>query len=392
MRYLAVFAGTAAFAFLGLLPVFWLALYGLSAALLLLRFGPTLQTIARNLPLILFPLVCWMSFLWSVAPSATIAYSGMLTFTYLIALQVGMSTPPRVLIRSATLVLVFVAATSALNITGIFSDPWDHRDNLKGVLTSKNGLGHTMVLLILFSLFEALRKRERQVFARAGWLMVAALAFVLILLADSAASLALGAALGVAFAGTVLFLRNGLKPLIALACLFGIGSVVLVALVLIQSSPSELLFNALSRDSTMTGRTIIWDIGWNAYSERPVLGYGANGFWNWGRMANLVEVLQSQYGEHLHGFHNLTIELLIMAGPAGLAAFLVGFLLCVARAVALLWRDIELGLLVIAVLTFLFFIALVDVALYKEHALLTMLPVALCVSIGRHRSVHGDSN
>lgn len=387
MRYLAFFAGTTAFAFLGVLPIFWLTLYALSLTLLLMRFGPTIQSITRNIPLILFPLICWMSVLWSVVPSATITYALMLTFTYLIALQIGMSTPPRRLIRAAAMVLGFVAITSAINITGLFSDPWDHRNNLKGVLTAKNGLGHAMVLLTLFSLFEAVRKRDGSLFARVGWLMMAALALVLTVLADSAASLALALALGPSLVVAMVFFRNGLKPLATLGFLLALASLVLLAIALIQTAPSELLFKALSRDSTMTGRTIIWDIGWTAYTESPVLGYGANAFWNWGRNGNLIAILQSQYGEHLHGFHNLTIELLVMVGPVGLAAFLIGLLLIVGRAVAYLREDIELGLLALATVAFLVTVSFVDVALYKEHSFLTMLPVALCVSLGRHRKV-----
>ncbi|MDA8585468.1 O-antigen ligase family protein [Rhodobacteraceae bacterium] len=385
-RYMAVFAGMAAFGSTGVPSLLWALIYLMTLMFVALRFSVMLPVITRNTPLILFPIMCWVSVLWSVDRGSTITYSVMLTVTYLAALQIGMTTSPRKVLRTVSLVLIFGMLCSAVNYFEIFSNPWDHRGNFQGVYASKNTIGHVMVLLILISLYEIFRLRSGRFGTRLLWILVAAVAGVQVLLADSAASLATGFLFGSMLVISLFALRIGFRPLFVAGATLLLASGFLLALAIIQTPLNELFFDLLQRDATMTGRTVIWDVGWTTYAERPLLGYGANTFWGWGRTANIVAILQAQYGEGMHGFHNLIIEILVMVGPIGLAAFAIGFLFMFYRAIsALSGLDPEIALLTLAILGFLLVIAMIDIALYKEHSLMTMLPIILCVSLGEMR-------
>jgi O-antigen ligase len=109
---------------------------------------------------------------------------------------------------------------------------------------------------------------------------------------------------------------NQLVP-IAIALILVIGS---AAILFVDNLP--FITSTLGRDLTLTGRTELWSVMLELIQERPLLGYGFNGFWrDWDSdvTAYLWRTLQWECPYGHNGFMDLLAEL----GIAGLAVFLL---------------------------------------------------------------------
>ena len=110
--------------------------------------------------------------------------------------------------------------------------------------------------------------------------------------------------------------------------------IVSVALLIIGSSTlivanSETIAHSLGKDLTFSGRVPMWSTLIDYIAQKPLLGYGFNGFWN------------SEYGQMFRSrwvwktvphSHNGFIELLLALGLIGFLLFTVSFILLFIRA------------------------------------------------------------
>lgn len=144
--------------------------------------------------------------------------------------------------------------------------------------------------------------------------------------------LALSVALTSSMIGIVLFLLA--TPLYAtvryafarqvdgVGMLAGGGALVLVVVSVVALN-WQLLLGVLARDSTLTGRTTLWDIGINAWLERPLLGWGFNAYLE-SSFSGLANRLFNPYGEwEIPHFHQSFIQTAVDLGAIG-AVVLVG--------------------------------------------------------------------
>ena len=84
----------------------------------------------------------------------------------------------------------------------------------------------------------------------------------------------------------------------------------------------DLVFGAFGKDSTLTGRTDIWELVMLSIGERPVLGYGFGAYWfdpDHGPSAVIRDVLEWP----VPNAHNGWLETLLGFGYVGLALFAV---------------------------------------------------------------------
>jgi O-antigen ligase len=79
------------------------------------------------------------------------------------------------------------------------------------------------------------------------------------------------------------------------------------------------VLNSLGKDSTLTGRTILWDEAIRLFEQRPWLGLGYNSYWNSPECATL----SINVGGWLGSFHNIYLDRLVDVGGVGLALFLI---------------------------------------------------------------------
>jgi O-antigen ligase len=98
-----------------------------------------------------------------------------------------------------------------------------------------------------------------------------------------------------------------------------------------EGSPITSILGALGKDSTLTGRTLLWHFGLEAFNERPIIGHGYRGYWEGPTPAVLH--LKAAIGQDLWHFHNNIVETLVAFGLLGLVVFLCGVLFAISATV-----------------------------------------------------------
>lgn len=120
--------------------------------------------------------------------------------------------------------------------------------------------------------------------------------------------------------------------------LFMIASVCLT--IVVTENLKFIVVDTLNKDLTLTGRTEFWPLIIDKLNERPLLGYGIDGFWQPWRDADnparSIVVVRTQFvPPHSHnGFLDLACDL----GYLGLVIFLGSFFTSIAKAVTYLGR------------------------------------------------------
>jgi exopolysaccharide production protein ExoQ len=193
----------------------------------------------------------------------------------------------------------------------------------QGYFLGKNYLGECAAPALLLA-FDEMRHRG---WRRAIGVVVAVLAICLVYLSDS--KTALGLALVVPFlAWFTLIVRNvtRISPAIILLCFPLCYAVV--------SSVSHFNMNRVSYmlygDSTLTGRTVIWDFVQSEIDRRPLVGWGYQSFWLVPGSPALTEApgwVKLMPNAH-NGYNDTTLEM----GHIGLALLLV-FILATLHAI-----------------------------------------------------------
>ena len=329
-------------------PLNRLILTGLLAAgaMVLLARGRRAGTFLRaNGPILLFFLYCAISVLWSDYPDVAFRRWTRAVADVVMVLVVLTDPDPsaavkRLLARSGFLLIpVSVLLIKYYPDLGRAYGPWTWTTYYTGVATGKNGLGYVCLAFGLASLWrvlEALRGREDV--RRAGPLIAhgTALAMVLWLFwkADSATSL------GCFFIGASLI---GIMSLSGLArkpttVHLLVGTLLLLSLSSLFLNAGTDLVEAMGRDTTLTGRTLIWRQVLRMTVD-PLFGAGFESFW----LGERLEKFWRIYWWHPNQAHNGYLEVFLNLGWSGLA--LLGFVMVwgYRNVIGTLRRDPEAG-------------------------------------------------
>lgn len=324
--------------------------YGMALFLAVLAPASAFWATLRQPFLILLMLIVGASITWSVSPDQTLRRVVAIYATTLGGIVLGSRY------RWADLAEVLAAAFATLAVIAfvvpivmpsigimheLFPGAW------RGVWPEKNILGGIMALGFAILAGTAMLNPHR---ARLWW-SFAALCLLLVLLSTSKTSLV---ALVMGF-GTLIFVALVRRsPAIGVATVWlavlGIGMVASVALF-----ASDLLFKALGKDATLTGRTEVWTAAIRQIELRPWTGYGYAAVWDdtdpWAPLAKIVK--EAHWRPH-HS-HNSWIEQWLGLGVFGLAAWAFYFLQTMVLAVVAAFRTpgayLALPFLVIYALT-----------------------------------------
>jgi exopolysaccharide production protein ExoQ len=161
------------------------------------------------------------------------------------------------------------------------------------------------------------------------------LAAMLIFLSHSATTLLLLIGASFALVGHVFFWQpitrvRHMRVFIILSITLILVVVSLLLFGLFQFDAANSLLNALGKDSTLTGRTFLWNIAERIMTEKPWTGVGANGFWR-PELGAANEITTYFAYEHFvkFGFHNSFLENGVQFGYPGYYAtyFIAGWAL-----------------------------------------------------------------
>ncbi|SMO86655.1 O-antigen ligase family protein [Paracoccus laeviglucosivorans] len=309
-----------AFMFLGLNSIIWLLCYAYIFLRMAMSLSQVAEALERNWVLLLYPALSASSVLWSDLPSETLRFSLQLGVTALIAIFLGSRFSIQQIYRTFFMVMFFTMIVSVMNLTSAITPAYDARDLFQGIFNSKNSLGHRAVLFAVTCAFGILILPNLRPRFRLACVMGLLCVTVVLMVAGSATGILFSvAASGAGMALWFLLRWRSAWAFLAAAAMAALG-LFLIASLFTRLDPLSFLLGLVGRDATLTGRTILWDFGWEHYLAHPWLGYGAAGFWDNPHFASDIIALRSRYGEGVVGFHNLIIELLVTLGPMGVVA------------------------------------------------------------------------
>jgi len=353
----------------------WYLVYLLALALCVLRYGAVFAGLWVALPLLALPAMAALSYFWSDAPGQTLRTAVQLAMTVLISVYLGSRFSLFDLARALFAVLVLTALASLAAILLKLGFAFDENGVARGIFPHKNILGGRMVLLLLCGLL---------LFAR-GWrrfAVVVASLLAVVLLAFSQSGTAIVMLAGLAILAPVVLTRRGSAswrlPAFIVACM--VVSLAAWLVLAYDLDPVGLALEALGKERTLSGRSLLWEFAVGLIEHRPWLGGGFDAFWHGGD-GSASGYVQHVVRQEIMNFHNSYLDIAVQLGFIGLA-LAVAFLLCFAwRALALLQSSASpLAALPALFLAFVVAYSLSEYALFRQHSLIQVLLGALYVS------------
>jgi O-antigen ligase len=283
------------------------------AVLFFMRNSALLLALARrNAPLLAWPLLACVSAVWSIAPSLTMYHGVQLLMTMMVGFMLcSYASLTRVL------QFFFVATTigALLSLASIFVFPYTSFDpggQWKGLYSHKNTLGSTMAIQIATGIFLFLHG-WRRIFTAASVL----LAMLLLVKSESSSAVVV---LAVSLLPLPLIIgyrdnRNRVFFVLGIGLLIIACAAVVLVMEEMMIDPVDLALDALGKERTLTGRTLLWDFARDAIDQNPWLGLGYKGYWEGpGTTATLLRVVTDW---PFTFFHNNFLEVTVAFGVFG---------------------------------------------------------------------------
>jgi exopolysaccharide production protein ExoQ len=365
-------------------PLLFIGIYGITSLLLIAQHKTFLRVAQKDILIWLLIGIALASVLWTVAPDITPRRSFLLLGTTLFGIYLAMRYSFREQLEllawvfSIIMILSIVFAI-ALPSYGLMTgqEGGVHAGAWRGVMSHKNILGRLMVMssivFLCLGISHSTSNWKNRWFPWTGYLF----SLLLIVLSTSKTSLIVFLILTISVPLYRTWRRDftQLVPIAIALLLVGGGTTILLL------DNLAFIANAVGRDLTLTGRTDIWNAMLEMIWERPLLGYGFNGFWrDWDSeiTASLWRTLQWECPYGHNGFMDLLAEL----GISGLAVFLFSYITTYFRAISWLRmsKTVE-GIWPLIYLTFLLIYNISESTLLATNSIFWILYVSTIFSI-----------
>jgi exopolysaccharide production protein ExoQ len=303
---------------------------------LIYRYCAATVAICSEMKAILaLPLLATASALWSQEPlhSAVHGFTLLVLTVFAIYLGTRFSMHQQmqlVLVLGFTAILLSIAFAIALPQYGI--DLMAEHDNAwKGIFSSKNACGQTVLFLLLPLAFYPARGFARKALLT-GYSLLA-----LFVIGMSQAKTAWGLTLFFLLFVVCQRAIGKLRARDASIVLFGAFPLGLVFLSLVYRYSEDIL-NVLGKEATLSQRTEIWSAILKSIAKQPLLGYGYSAFWNGlhGESFNVFMAVHWLEGQAQNGF----LDLWLQVGIVGVIVFLVSLVHAVRNLTVCLRRGL----------------------------------------------------
>ena len=277
-----------------------------------------------------FPVFALLSMAWSQSPTWTLKYGLEYVGTVGCAVLATGMLSPRQLISALMCCLLLTAALS-IAVGKYDTDPLTGMTAFVGVFESKNQLGFFVSIMLLGSFALMLDSGQGAPVRLLGLLALGLGAPLFVQTKSGTAMVTAIFAVAVLLANLVL---SRLTPNWRSRVLFA-AAVTLAPAVLLAGfagdAAKDFVVNVMGKDTTLTGRTLLWQHAATLIPHHALFGHGFQAFWR----HDDVEAeslwyefhVQSRQGFH---FHSTYVETAIELGYCGVA-ILVTTLLCVLR-------------------------------------------------------------
>ena len=269
----------------------------------------------------LFPRRAYFAATWSFVPWAIVAF-GMLSVLWSMepmhsaraAPQIGITVLAAIMFAQGLPARAFIAVLMYAQISSIVASFF-----ISGIFGAKNSLGLQLALTLLSSVWVLLDGNQPK-YARAIALSALLGAPYMLLSAGSEGALLTGS---MAIAGSVaIFLLRGLQTESRIV-LFWIGIIAVVVVLSIAFLSIDSLFDtfllSIGKDTSLTGRTVLWSRAASIIADHPWGGVGLQAFWVEGNAEAVrfweMFYIYSHAGFH---FHDLWLEIGVELGLIGI--------------------------------------------------------------------------
>ena len=344
-----------------------LAYYGVWLPLVVVNYKRVLGNYLRYGWIFAFAAICFLSAFWSAAPSVSLR-AAVQYLTHVVCALIAM----RVLTSQTLTRGAVVGAAAVLLYSLVFGnylyDALDGTYSFVGAFSSKNQLGLYASLGVVFAYASVLIFRARGIWLT-GSCATGLLSAYSLLASQSATSVITTIAILAACLGlqATLYLAPRQRRLLF------IGALVLVAgggVAALQFGAMDAVLGVFGKDSTLTGRTYLWQQGILAAAQTPWLGVGYQGYWVHGfsEAERLWQdfFITSRSGFH---FHNTYIEAMVETGLFGtllLTGLLVASLVAHLRRFLVFDRSPQ-SLLLVAILALLLVRSFVEIDIMHPY-------------------------
>jgi exopolysaccharide production protein ExoQ len=261
------------------------------------------------------------SVLWSVDPSTTMRRGIAIVVTTLagvvLAARFSWVRLAQAIAVTFAILVVLSYITGALipslgRMQELFPGAW------RGPWAEKNALGGNMAMgFVIFAATAMLDQRRRWL-----WAGFAVAALGLVLLSTSKTSL-VALMQGAAVFGFVWLARRG--PVMGVIMVW-LAAVVVAGAAAVMIFAPHLVFDALGKDATLTGRTKLWESALRQARSRPWFGFGYGAIWDnddpWGP---LVKITRDGGFKAKHA-HSSWVEMKLNLGTVGVVTWGLYFL------------------------------------------------------------------
>lgn len=309
-------------------------IYLITFVLLAMRWKRVLAMISSNKLLWILMGIVSFSFFWSVNPEQTLRFSiyaiGTTGFGLYLATRYTLREQMD-LVGWTYGILLILSLLLAVAVPKYGLMAGVHDGALRGVFTHKNQFGAFMSLGGVVFFLNALRKQE---YSWVNWILLAFCCGAMIMSLSTTAVGTFAFMLILCLIYRILRWRYEIMVAAVLAV-----TIVAVATVIFIAGyvGSDSLFSSVGKDTTLSGRTFIWQYVWDQIQLRPWLGYGLSAFWNgyegpsgYVQLAMRIPVIYA---------HNGFLDIWLSIGLVGLSVFVVGFLLTTAQSLELLRKT-----------------------------------------------------
>jgi exopolysaccharide production protein ExoQ len=292
---------------------------GVFGLLVASRPAESLQIFLRWWPLLLTPIVAFLSFLWSDLPAESARYGFQLLFTAFIGVLLANFLPIH---RFIIMVFIGMMGFCLLSVASGRMGHAADGEALIGFTGSKNQMalaGFTLFLSAMATFM--LRQTPRLIRLAAGSGML--LGLVVLLMTKSASALVLGAVCGPGLIGV--YLTQRMTPA-ARASIFIVVALITIPLVFlapeIEAAINDFLYNSMGKDLTLTGRTVLWEQALLLIAQKPVEGLGYYAFWLGDSFEAQIILFNNGIGDgRAFHFHNTYLQMAVDTGIVGAATF-----------------------------------------------------------------------
>ncbi len=279
------------------------------------------RTLLDYWPLLLLPAFCMFSTIWSDRPSVSLKQSAELIATCVLAIVVCRRIEGRELAAALLFSSFLICLLSLAYQRNGLSRP------LVGLMGSKNQmafLGQILMASAAAVVVEAKNSRPLRLFAMSAF----ALGLMVMLFAQSAGALVTSVAALATFAGLSLFSRVsfGIRVVFVILAVLVIAPLAVAYQDVIQVAQT-IQTQVLHKDSTLTGRTQLWDTAKTVIAQSPIFGHGYSAFWQQGNPD--AEAIWQIFGIGSRGgfnFHNQFLDAQVDLGKVGLGVMLITLL------------------------------------------------------------------